>query len=136
MKHTQACLLAQERYEREMAAWLMQWGATYCRDCCAHGRGLEIGYPHEPDSVWTCSSCLDPQDDRAPVCPRCGKPGVDTETDENPCPHCGWFWGQLYDDCLPSEHTCYCDEGPTTDELFVPLFVDELPRLLRECNDG
>lgn len=151
--HSQACILAYEHYQKELADWLSRWGYTYCQECKSYGV-LTDTYDPSPAGVGLSSgwmeseepcSCTSLDNDREqPRCPRCGTDweiSYDGEGDPIcliteqgfPCPSCEWNWGKGLDDTLPVEPECFCDEGPDTEDLAVTpdfLILDELPSLM------
>lgn len=98
-----------ERVVRDQREWAERWPG-YCRACNGWGGkvlkfdpspagvSLSAGYLEEFE---TCDECQCGDEVR---CPRCGKVIEDWEqfqSDEAPCPHCGWAWGMGKDDVMP-----------------------------------
>lgn len=138
--HTEECKQAYNKFLHECQLWMDQWGKTYHEACGARGGFSQINYPHSPDDYDLCS-CTDPDDEKHPVCPRCGFIWEMEQSDEKyasniivqdelPCPMCGWNWGKNPDDVKPEWYGCECYilEPDCFGSMFV--MMDETPELL------
>lgn len=135
--HTAQCL---ECYARQLdetiaaskveAAWLAQYGATYCRACYAAGMFYDYGDRDTPPSSEVCDTCLGnervwqpfdaegqplgtPEYIADPICPRCGQHsivGADPDDIEfaPKCTACGWQAGDGYPDSGGAYPECTC----------------------------
>lgn len=107
MEHSVECLERMARAVKLRTAWLSEW-PDYCRHC--HGQGAHY-YTFDPsptgvslsagtmEDAEPCDQCTEQG-----ICARCGKAGLDPETGEGPCSHCGWN----YDDGVPEMPECFC----------------------------
>lgn len=100
--HTTEC---QENYKRIAEAKLEfqnHW-PNYCQSCDAAGGKNYGGSYYEPPSFDECPKCL-----CNGLCPRCGQPAFDVDSDnwDHPCAHCSWNWGNSPSDILP-EWDCW-----------------------------
>ena len=107
MDHSKECLERTAKVMILIAEWTAKW-PDYCTKC--DGRG-EFVYSFDPspagvslspgtlEDVEPCGQCTEQG-----ICARCGEAGLNPETGEGPCSHCGWN----YDDCLPHMPECFC----------------------------
>lgn len=115
MKHDQRCIAQSAKRQ----TWV-QAHPHFCKKCDANGvvTSTENGAPHG-EGFWAmevaddCEHCLGKG-----TCPRCGNtlfPHDNADGDQfnawcenqDPCPHCGWNWGNGKADFAPDAE-CYC----------------------------
>lgn len=122
MEHT--CEQAKALREAEQAAYDDNW-PNACKECGGLGGESHIEKMGEYfQDVWDdCDKCVGEG-----KCPRCGTElfadaGKDWNTlfhewivQLQPCPICGWKWGENAGDVRPDDFECYCDLEDSYDE--------------------
>ena len=87
-----ACIAYAENAKAEADKWSALW-PNHCKSCF----GWASVKSDEPwfGSEEACGCVLENN------CPRCGETGL-SETSSSPCSSCGWNWGVLQGDTMPT----------------------------------
>lgn len=118
--HTPECLAQMEKARKEREDYITKW-PNYCKSC--NGWGGSTEYQTHPYGSTTASEPIfEPCSDCGAAHPRCPRCGEDAFLDEGihmnilnwllegePCPSCGYDWGNNPDDALPDEPECLCN---------------------------
>lgn len=99
---TETSVTARDKYDERWPRACKSCGASGAIEWIENGAPMGEGYWPMPmaDICANCSELL--------LCPRCGATNPEEwfESDDNPCPECGWNWGKGDSDYRPGVWSC------------------------------